>query len=163
MKTHSILRIAVPAILCALAGLASACNDNNTTTAPGSIANVSIDAPQSARSGETFTIDVGAIAVGVNNVHNGQVVVTLPAPLQVISVDASAGTSATFSNAGGTATVSWTLNTLDSNSQSRLHIATMGLLPSGSSAQTLTVRASLTGDGIRPGDAVANDSFQLMP
>jgi hypothetical protein len=25
------------------------------------------------------------------------------------------------------------------------------------------VRASLTGDGIRSGDAVANDSLQLMP
>jgi hypothetical protein len=55
------------------------------------------------------------------------------------------------------------LNTLDSNSQSRLHIQTMGMLPMGSSAQTLTVRASLTADGIRNGDAVANDSLQLMP
>ena len=163
MKTQWILRIAGPAVLCAVAGLAYACNDNNTTTAPGSVANVSIDAPQSARSGETFTIDVAAVAVGVNNVHNGRVEVTLPSPLQVISVDSSSGTSATFSNGGGGATATWTLNTLDSNSQSRLHIATMGLLPSGSSAQTLTVRASLSGDGIRPGDAVANDSFQLMP
>jgi hypothetical protein len=161
MKKRWILRIAVPAIL--LAALAIGCNDSDTTTAPGSVANVSIDAPQSARSGETFTIDVAAVAVGINNVHNGRVEVTLPAPLQVVSADPSAGTSATFSNVGGGGTVSWILNTLDSNSQSRLHVATMGMLPAGSAAQTLTVRASLTGDGIRPGDAVANDSLQLMP
>src|SRR4051812_7336476 len=101
MKTQWILRIAAPAVLCAVAGLAYACNDNDTTTAPGSVATVSIDAPQSARSGETFTIDVGAVAVGVNNVHNGRVDVTLPAPLQVISVDSSAGAAPPLSHARG--------------------------------------------------------------
>ena len=103
------------------------------------------------------------MAIGINNVHNGRVEVTLPAPLQVQSADASGGTSATFSNSSAGATVSWVLNTLDSFSQSRLHVQTMGMLPAGSGAQTLTVRASLTGDGIRAGDAVANDSLQLMP
>jgi hypothetical protein len=160
MNRSWILRIAIPAVL--LAAAASACKDSDTTTAPGSVANVNIDAPQSARSGETFTIDVSAVAVGINNVHNGRVDVTLPAPLQVQSADASDG-SAAFSNSAFGATVSWVLNTLDSNSQSRLHVRTVGILPSGSGAQTLTVRASLTGDGIRAGDAVANDSLQLMP
>ena len=161
MNRTWILRIAIPAAL--LAAAATACKDSDTTTAPGSVATVNIDAPQSARSGETFTIDVSAVAVGINNVHNGRVEVTLPAPLQVQSADPSAGTSATFSNSPAGATVSWVLNTLDSNSQSRLHIQTMGILPAGSSAQTLMVRASLTGDGIHAGDAVANDSLQLMP
>ena len=154
------IRFVLPAALLAAAALA--CKDSDTTTAPGSVATVRIDAPQSARSGETFTIDVSAVAVGINNVHNGRVDVTLPAPLQVQSVDASDG-SAAFSNSGFGATVSWVLNTLDSNSQSRLHVRTVGVLPAGSTAQTLTVRASLTGDGIRAGDAVANDSLQLMP
>jgi hypothetical protein len=161
MNRSWILHLAIPAALLAVA--ASACKDSDTTTAPGSLATVSIDAPQSARSGETFTIDVSAVAVGINNVHNGRVEVTLPAPLQVQSADASAGTSATFTNSAAGATVSWALNTLDSFSQSRLHVQTMGMLPAGSTAQTLTVRASLTGDGIRAGDAVANDSLQLMP
>ena len=158
-KSRILLRLAIPA---ALVAAALACKDSDTTTAPGSVANVNIDAPQSARSGESFTIDVSAVALGINNVHNGRVEVTLPAPLQVQSTDASDG-SATFSNSAAGATVSWVLNTLDSNSQSRLHVRTMGVLPPGSAAQTLTVRASLTGDGIRAGDAVANDSLQLMP
>jgi hypothetical protein len=161
MNRSWILRLAIPAAL--LAAAASACKDSDTTTAPGSLATVSIDAPQSARSGETFTIDVSAVAIGINNVHNGRVEVTLPAPLQVQAADASAGTSATFANSAAGATVSWVLNTLDSFSQSRLHVQTMGMLPPGSTAQTLTVRASLTGDGIRAGDAIANDSLQLMP
>ncbi|HYK42147.1 MAG TPA: hypothetical protein VE007_07125 [Thermoanaerobaculia bacterium] len=161
MNKSWILRFVLPAAL--LAAVVAGCKDSDTTTAPGSVATVSIDAPQSARSGETFTIDVSAVAVGINNVHNGRVEVTLPAPLQVVSADASPGTSAAFSNSAAGATVSWLLNTLDSNSQSRLHIQTMGVLPPGSAAQTLTVRASLTGDGIRTGDAVANDSLQLMP
>jgi hypothetical protein len=161
MNRSWILRLAIPAAL--LAATATACKDSDTTTAPGSVATVSIDAPQSARSGETFTIDVSAVAIGINNVHNGRVEVTLPAPLQVQSADASGGTSATFANSSAGATVTWVLNTLDSNSQSRLHVQTMGTLPAGSSAQTLMVRASLTGDGIHAGDAVANDSLQLMP
>lgn len=163
MKRSRIPRLALPAVLLAAAAASFACKDSDTTTAPGSVANVGIDAPQSARSGETFTIDVSAVAVGINNVHNGRVEVTLPAPLQVQSAGASTGTSATFSNSPAGSTVSWVLNTLDSNSQSRLHIQTSGVLPAGSGVQTLTVRASLTGDGIRAGDAVANDSLQLMP
>jgi uncharacterized protein DUF11 len=161
MNRSWILRLFLPAALVAAA--VTACKDSDTTTAPGSVANVRIDAPQSARSGESFTIDVSAVALGINNVHNGRVEVTLPAPLQVQSAEASPGTSAAFANSPTGATVSWVLNTLDSNSQSRLHIQTMGMLPPGSAAQTLTVRASLTGDGIRTGDAVANDSIQLMP
>ncbi len=142
--------------------IATACKDSGTTTAPGAIANLSIDAPGTVQSGQSFTIDVGAVNVGINNIHNGAVAVTLPAPLQVSSADGSSGTTASFSNGSG-ATVTWNLGTLDSNSQSRLHISAMGILPSGSSAQTLTIRAMMTADGIKPGDAVAEQNVQLTP
>jgi hypothetical protein len=154
------LRSAFAALL--LLGLL-ACKDSETTTAPGAIANVTLDAPDSVQSGQSFTIDVKALNVGINNIHNGRVEVTLPAPLRVNSVSASSSTSAAFSNGGFGASVSWNLNTLDSNSQSRLHIDATGTLPTGSSAQTLTLRASLTADGVRAGDAVAEHTLQLLP
>ena len=138
-----------------------ACKDTDTTTAPGALASVRVDAPGSVRSGESFTIDVDAVAIGINNVRNGRVSVTLPSPLFVTSVEASSGTAATFSN--GTGATVWILNTLDSNSQSRLHIHATGVLPTGSAAQTLTVRASLTADGVHAGDAVAEDTVRLDP
>jgi uncharacterized protein YfaS (alpha-2-macroglobulin family) len=159
MKASRLYRLGIPAAL--LLGLL-ACNDGDTTTAPGAIANVTLDAPDSVRSGESFTIDVSAVNVGINNVHNGRVEVTLPAPLLVNSVGQSSGTTATFSNGSG-ATVSWNLNTLDSNSQSRLHINATGTLPGSSAAQTLTLRAAMTADGIRAGDATAQRTVLLMP
>ena len=159
MKKSLRLLLATPAVLLlALAG----CKDSDTTTAPGAIASVTLDAPSTARSGQSFTIDVGAVNVGINNVRNGRVDVVLPAPLQINSVEASAGTSATFSNNVG-ATVAWTLNTLDSNSQSRLHINVTGTLAPGAVAQALPLRASMTADGIGSGDAVAQTTVQLTP
>lgn len=152
-------RLSLPPVL--LLGLL-ACKDSDTTTAPGALASVTIDAPDSARSGQSFTIDVKALNVGINNIHNGRAEVTLPAPLIVNSVEASSGTTATFSNGSG-ATVSWNLNTLDSNSQARLHINATGALPAGSAAQSLTLRAVMTADGIRAGDAVAQHTVQLVP
>jgi hypothetical protein len=159
MSTFAVFRLSLLALL--VSG-ALACHDSETTTAPGAIANLQIDAPDSVRSGQAFTVDVSAVNVGLNNIHNGQVQVTLAAPLQVNSVEASAGTSAVFSTGPGGA-VSWTLNTLDSNSQSRLHVNVVGNLPPGSAAQRLTVRAAMTADGIRPGDAVAEHTVELMP
>ncbi len=157
MKTARIARIPVLLML-AFAG----CHDRETSTAPGALANVRVDAPESARSGETFVIDVSAVAIGINNIRNGHVQVALPAPLLVLSAEASSGTAATFSNGSGAA-VSWDLNTLDSNSQSRLHIQAAGVLPFGSAAETLTIRASMTADGVRSGDAVAQDTIRLLP
>ena len=159
MRVSRILRFAIPALLTVVV---SACKDSNTTTAPGSLANVTINAPGTVSSGQSFTIDLAATAVGVNNVQNGQVTVTLPSPLTVNSVDASSGTSATFTNASG-ATVTWTLGVLDANTQSTLHINVSGALPSGSAAQSLTLQAMLTATGIGAGDATAQTSVQLMP
>ena len=137
------------------------CEDSKTTTAPGALASVRFSAPDSVKSGTTFTVDVNALNIGVNGVHNGRVDITLPSPLTVTFVDASPGTSATFSNGSG-ATVSWNLNTLDSNSGSSVHIQTMGMLLSGS-PMSLTLRASMTADGIAPGDAVTTTTVVLMP
>ncbi len=159
MKAHLLCRLVLPtAFLLAAIG----CKDSDTTTAPGAIANLRVDSPDSVRSGQSFTIDVSAVNVGINNIHNGSVVVTLPAPLQTVASDGSSGTTATFSNGSGS-TVTWSLNTLDSNSQSRLHITAMGVLPGGSSTVSLMLRAVMTADGIRPGDVVVERTLQLMP
>ena len=158
-RTRSLAALALSAtLLLALGG--SACRDD-TTTAPGAVANVAFDAPATARSGQSFLVDVQAVNVGINNVHNGRVDVTLPSALNVDSVEASSGTSATVVNGAG-ATVTWMLGTLDSNSQSRLHIHVTGTLPSPT-AMSLTLRASLTADGVHPGDAVAEKTVMLMP
>jgi hypothetical protein len=159
MRVSRILRFAIPVLLMVVV---SACKDSDTTTAPGSLANVTINAPGSVPSGQSFTIDLAATAVGVSNVQNGQVTVTLPSPLIVSSVDASSGTSATFTNGTG-ATVTWTLGALDANTQSTLHVNVAGTLPSGSAAQSLTLQAVLTATGIGAGDATAQTSVQLMP
>ena len=137
-----------------------ACEDSKTTTAPGALASITFNAPNSVKSGEGFTVDVAALNVGINGIHNARVDVTLPAPLTVTSVQASPGTSATFSDGSG-ASVGWTLGSLDSNSQARVHIQTVGALPPGSSAISLTLDAMLTADGVRPGDAVAHATIQL--
>ena len=159
MKRARTAGFAFPAALL-LAITVSACRDD-TTTAPGAIANVTFDAPDSAHSGESVLVDVRAVNVGINNVHNARVDVTLPAPLHVDSVEVSDG-SATFSNGAAGATVTWMLGTLDSNSQSRLHIHVTGTLP-GPTAMSLTLRASLTADGVHAGDAVAQKALLLMP
>jgi hypothetical protein len=147
------------AALAALALSGSACRDD-TTTAPGAVANVTFDSPDTAHSGQSVQVDVQAVNAGINGIHNGRMDVTLPSPLQVDSVSASDG-SATFSNGSG-ATVTWMMGTLDSNSQSRLHIHVTGTLP-GSLAMSLTMRASMTADGIRAGDAVAEKTLVLVP
>ena len=156
MNRFRFLRFA--AIVTLLAG-AVACGNSDTTTGNGALGRVSVNAPDSVTSGQAFDVEIDALNIGVQGIHNGAVAVTFPAPLVVNSVDASGGTQATF--AGGT--VTWTLNTLDSNSQSTLHVNVTGTLAAGAAPMTLTVQASLTADGIRAGDAVATDTFQLMP
>lgn len=139
-----------------------ACEDSKTTTAPGALASITFNAPSSVASGQGFTVDVSALNVGVNNIHNARVDITLPAPLTVISVEASPGTSATYSNGSGSS-VGWMLGSLDSNSQARVHIGTLGVLPAGAGAMSLSLSAMLTADGVRPGDAIAHATIQLTP
>ena len=92
-----------------------------TTTSPARTAPwraSTVDAPDSATSGQNFDIHVTAQDIGVQNVQNGVVTVTLPSPLTVVSLNAESGTTATFSGS----TVTWNLGTLDANTQSELTI-----------------------------------------
>jgi hypothetical protein len=156
MRCSRFLRFAVPAIL---AASWIACHNSDTTTAPGSLANVTVTGPGSATSGQSFTMNVAATAVGINSLQNAVVTVTIPSQCAVTNLDASGGTSATTS--GGT--VTWTVGSLSSNSQSQLHIAVTGTLPPGSGAQTVTFQATLTATGIPAGSAVASASVQINP
>lgn len=160
MRPPRFPRLALPilVVIAALGALVS-CENNDTTTAPGALASITINAPDNATSGQAFTIDVNATNVGVQGVHNTMVTVTVPAPLVVTAVDPPVATTATFS--GGTAT--WNLGTLDSNSNETLHVTAAGALAPGAPAQSLTVQASLTADGVAAGDAVSTDTVQLNP
>jgi len=160
MKFPRLMRFAVPALL--LTGALACKGSNDVTSSSGALARLQLDAPTSAVSGQAFNVNASALNVGVSGIHNGVVQVTLPAPLAVSSVTPSAGTTAVFSNAGG-GSVTWNLNTLDSNTQSTLRIGTIGTLPPGGPAQTVTIHASMTADGINPGDATASRDVQIMP
>jgi hypothetical protein len=160
MKCLRLIRLVLPAAL--LAAVVACSKSNDVTGANGALGRLSVSAPDSAVSGSVFRTDISALNVGVQGIHNGMVQVTLPGPLTVNSVDASPGTSATFT-AGPGASVTWTLNTLDANTQSTLHIETVGTLPAGSAAMTVRIQASMTADGINAGDATAFKDVQITP
>ncbi len=160
MKCLRLLRIVLPAAL--LAAVVACSKSSDVTGANAALGRVAVSAPDSAVSGTSFRVDVSALNVGVQGIHNGMVQVTLPGPLTVSAVDASPGTSATFTGGSG-GSVTWTLNTLDANTQSTLHITTAGTLPAGSAAMTVRIQASMTADGINPGDATAFKDVQLTP
>ena len=144
-----------------VAGFA-ACNNDDVSGTGGALARLEMDMPDTVRSGVPFDAGASAAAVGVENVHDGVVTITLPAPLRITDVTASPGTSATFSNVG-LATATWTLRTLDSNTRSTITIYATGTLPPGASEQLLTAQAAMVADGISLGELVANDSFVLAP
>lgn len=156
MRVPRILQLAALGIL---AATWIGCHNSDTTTAPGSLANVTVTGPGSASSGQSFTMNVAATAVGINTVQNAAVSVQIPAQCTVTNLDFSSGTNATTS--GGM--VTWTIGSLDSNSQSQLHITVTGTLPPGSGAQTVTFQATLTGNGITAGSAIASASVQINP
>jgi hypothetical protein len=146
----------------ALAAL-TACNDNDDVTGTGgALAQLAVDAPDTIHSGVAFDAGATATAVGVTNVQNGVVTVTLSSPIEVTGVDAEAGTTATFTNGAG-ATVTWTLNTLDSNTQSNVTIHAIATLPAGAPQASLTIQGSMTADGITSGELVAADNLVLAP
>jgi hypothetical protein len=132
-------------------------DDNDLTGGNGALASLNMDVPETVNSGAPFDISLTATAIGVQNVDNGVVTVTVPAPLQITNVVAEAGTNATF--AGNTAT--WTLNTLDSNTSSDLVINTVGTLPPGAPSQSLTIQATMVAEGIPSGDLVSSESITL--
>lgn len=161
MNTLRLLRISAPLVL--VLGLV-ACNDDENIAGTGqSLARVEIDAPDTARTGTTFSVDVRALNVGLSNVRNGRVDVTLGAPLGILSLDTSPGTSATFSNGSFGGRITWDLGTLDSNSQSRLTVETIGVLAPTEGSRTAALEASMTGQGISAGEAVARDNVTINP
>ncbi len=146
-----------------LVGIVSCSNNDDVTGTGGALATLAVDVPDTVQSGVPFDMSVSTTAVGVEGVHNGVVTATLPAPLQINNVTASPGTAATFSNGGGGSTVTWTLNTLDSNTNSNVTINAVGTLAAGSANQNLTAQASMVADGINNGELVASDNFVLAP
>ena len=127
-----------------------------------SLVRLSVDAPDTAKSGSTFGVQARAMNVGVAGIHEGRVTITLPSPLTVLAVDASAGTTATFASGAAGGSVQWNLGTLDSNSQSKIDITTMGVLGATEATKRLTVVASMTAQGINSGDVVAQHDVTLV-
>jgi hypothetical protein len=140
-----------------------ACNNESVTGTGGALAQLEMDMPDTVHSGVPFDAGASAANVGVEGVHEGVVTIALPAPLRVTEISASPGTSATFSNDGIGATVTWELHTLDSFTRSNLTIFATAALPPGAPEQILTAQASMVADGIGFGELVANDSFVLAP
>jgi hypothetical protein len=151
-------RIALSLAALAALTLGAGCHNNDVTGANGALASVTVDAPESATSGQNFDIRVTATAIGVQNVQNTVVTVTVPAPLTIVGVHSDdAQTTATFS--GNTAT--WTIGTLDSNTQSVLTVTVNGTTATQMSG--LVVTAQLRANGVNAGDAVATDTLTLNP
>jgi len=150
-------RIVVSLGVSAAFALLAACNNNDVTGANGALARLTVDAPDSATSGQNFDIHVTAQDIGVQSIQNGVVTVTLPSPLTVVSLNAQSGTTASFSGS----TVTWTLGTLDANSQSELTITAKGT--TATQMTNLSVEAQMTANGINAGDAVATDTLTLNP
>jgi hypothetical protein len=141
----------------------SACHDNaEVTSANLSLVRLMVDVPDVVKSGAEFGAQVRAMNVGLAGVHEGHVTVKLPAPLMILSISAPKGSSATFSNGISGGTVEWDLGSLDSNSQEKLDITTKGFLSPTEGTRRLTVVASMVADGIKPGDAAAQDDVTLV-
>jgi len=161
LRKLAFLRFALPLVL--VLGFAACDDDDDVTGSNRSLARLSVDAPDTARSGDNFEVQIKAENVGFSNIGNARVEATFPGPLTVLSTDSSAGTSATFSNGLTGGRITWDLRTLDNNSQSRLAVRTMGRLTPGQTATKVTIEASLTGQSIRGGDAVARDEVTINP
>ena len=158
MTRNLLLRPAV--VLLALLGMAGCKDDgNDVTSSRGSLAAVEVEAPGTVQSGVEFGVDLSAANVGISNISNGRVDVTFDAPLVIVSIAPSPGTTASI--VGNR--IVWDLGTLDSNTRSRLAARAQGTLSSGQSSRSATIRAQLTGQGISVGDAVATDTVTITP
>jgi hypothetical protein len=155
-------RIGISSILLLTALGSLACNNDDVTGTGGALAQLEVDMPDRVYSGVPFDAGAAAANIGVEGVHDGVVTVTLPALLRITDVAASPGTSAIFAN-GVSPSVTWTLNTLDSNTRSTLTIHAVGTLPVDMPEQILTAQASMVAHGIALGDLVATDAFVLAP
>ena len=161
MKTLRYVRLVLPVAL--VLGLVACDDDDDVTSSNNSLARVSVDAPDSARTGDEFEVQITVENIGVSNIRNGHVDINFPTPLTVVGVGTSAGTNATFTNGLSGGRASWDLGTIDSNSQSRLIVRTLGVLLPGQGSARVTIEASLTGQGINAGDAVAREEMTINP
>jgi hypothetical protein len=161
MQKLRFLRFALPIAL--VLGLVACDDDDDVTGSNRSLARVSVDAPDAARTGDEFEVQITAENIGLSNIRNGHVDINVPTPLAVVGVGTSAGTNATFSNGLSGGRVSWDLGTLDSNSQSRLIVRTVGILLPGQGSAQVTIEASMTGQSIDAGDAVAREEMTINP
>ena len=143
----------------AMIGAVGCDDDNDVTGGGGALASLNLDAPETVNSGAPFDVNLTATAIGVENVNSGVVTITVPAPLQISDVTEEAGTSATFT----ANSVTWQLNTLDSNTSSDIVVHVTGALPAGSPSQNLTIQASMVAQDIPSGDLVASETITLMP
>src|SRR5262245_39008201 len=119
----------LPALLVTLLGVTACSNSDDVSGSGGALARLEMDMPDRVQSGVPFDAGASAAAVGVEGVHQGVVTIALPAPLSITDVATSPGTTATFSNGGVGATVTWDLHTLDSNTRSTLTIYATATLP----------------------------------
>ncbi|HEY6065358.1 MAG TPA: hypothetical protein VIY96_04330 [Thermoanaerobaculia bacterium] len=158
MTRIALLRLGL--VLAVTAAAVGCTGDNNDVAGSrGALAVLNVDAPSFARSGVEFDVEIDATNVGINNVRHGSVDVTLELPLLPRSVEASSGTTASISGSR----VTWNLMSLDSNSQSRLHLRAVGTLAPGEASRSARIRAELTADGITAGEAVATDFVTITP
>jgi len=158
MTRNLLLRAGV--VLAAVLGMIGCKGDgNDVTSSRGSLASVEVEAPGTAQSGAGFDVNLTASNVGISNIQNGRVDITFDAPLMILSVDPSSGTTASI--VGNR--IIWDLHTLDSNTRSRLAARAMGILTPGQASRAATIRAELTGQGISAGDAVATDTVTITP
>lgn len=158
MNRTTVFRLAAASLVLVIG--TTACNDENDVAgARGALAVLNVDAPSFAQSGEQFDVEVVSANVGVSNLRDGRVEVVFEAPLMPLAADASSGTTASV--AGDRAT--WTLDTLDANSRSTLHVRVVGRLSAGEASRSARIRAELTARGISPGEAVATDFVTIRP
>ena len=158
MNTTTVFRLAAASLVLVIG--TTACNDENDVAgARGALAVLNVDAPSFAQSGKQFEVEVVSANVGVSNLRDGRVEVVFEAPLMPLAADASSGTTASV--AGDRAT--WTLDTLDANSRSTLHVRVVGRLSAGEASRSARIRAELTARGISPGEAVATDFVTIRP
>lgn len=159
MRKSRWTRIMLIAVLpLAMFGAVGCGDDNDVTGSGGALASLNLDVPDSVNSGAPFDATLTATAVGVENVRNGVVTITVPSPLQITDVTEEAGTTASFT----ANSVTWQLNTLDSNTSSDVAIHITGSLPAGAPNASLTIQATMVADGIPSGDLVASETITLM-
>jgi hypothetical protein len=153
------LRRLILSLIGAAAVATLACNNDDLTGSGGSLARIAVNAPNSVASGDVFTVEIDADNIGFDDITYGSVDITMEPPLQVVSLMALDGTSATFT--GGT--IAWTLNTIDPNSNRQLLVQAQGVLAAGAPAVSSQIRASMVGEGIGPGELVTTDSVVVNP